>query len=79
GIAGSGGRAHFEACDVAQADDWERVAASARERFGGVDVVVNNAYANVVRSTLDLDPADWHRMLDVNLGQVYHSVRTCMP
>ena len=37
------------------------MAASARERFGGIDVVVNNAYANVVRSTLELDPADWRR------------------
>ncbi len=46
--------------------------------FGRVDAVVNNAYANVIRSTLELDADTWRRMLDVNLGQVYHSVRACM-
>jgi glucose 1-dehydrogenase len=78
-IAAGGGPAVFEPCDVADADAWRRVARTARERFGGIDVVVNNAYANVIRSTLELDPADWRRMLDVNLGQVYLSVRECMP
>jgi NAD(P)-dependent dehydrogenase (short-subunit alcohol dehydrogenase family) len=29
--------------------------------------------------TTELTPEDWRRMLDVNLGQVYLSVRECMP
>jgi NAD(P)-dependent dehydrogenase (short-subunit alcohol dehydrogenase family) len=78
-ILAQGGAAHFEPCDVADADAWARVAGAARERFGGIDVVVNNAYANVIRSTLELEPGEWQRMLEVNLGQVYHSVRACMP
>jgi NAD(P)-dependent dehydrogenase (short-subunit alcohol dehydrogenase family) len=78
-IAATGAAAHFEPCDVADAEAWRRVGAAARERFGGVDAVVNNAYANVIRSTLELEPDEWRRMLDVNLGQVYLSVRECMP
>jgi len=77
-IATAGGAALFEPCDVADPEAWARVAAVARERFGGIDHVVNNAYANVVRPTLELEPEDWRRMLDVNLGQVYLSVRACM-
>lgn len=77
-IVAAGGSAAFARCDVAEASDWVALAALARERFGAIDAVVNNAYANVICSTLDLEPADWRRMLDVNIGQVYHSVRACM-
>jgi NAD(P)-dependent dehydrogenase (short-subunit alcohol dehydrogenase family) len=78
-ITAGGGTAVFEPCDVADAAAWRRTAGVARSRFGGIDVVVNNAYANVIRSTLELDEHDWRRMLDVNIGQVYFSVRECMP
>jgi NAD(P)-dependent dehydrogenase (short-subunit alcohol dehydrogenase family) len=77
-IGAAGGRARFEPCDVASQADWERVADAARTHYGHVDTVVNNAYANVIRSTLELDADTWRRLLDVNLGQVYHSVRACM-
>src|SRR5688500_8145403 len=65
-IATAGGAAVFEPCDVADPEAWTRVASAARQRFGGIDAVVNNAYANVIRSTLELAPEDWRRMLDVN-------------
>jgi NAD(P)-dependent dehydrogenase (short-subunit alcohol dehydrogenase family) len=78
-IVAGGGRAVFEPCDVADEAAWRRTATTARERFGGIDIVVNNAYANVIRSTLELDPAEWRRMFEVNVGQVYLSVRECMP
>jgi NAD(P)-dependent dehydrogenase (short-subunit alcohol dehydrogenase family) len=78
-IGSAGGAARFEPCDVADADAWRRLAAAARRQFGGIDIVVNNAYLNVVRSTLELAPDEWRRMLDVNLGQVYNAVRECMP
>ena len=78
-LEAAGGAVAFQRCDVAREDDWRALAVLARARFGGIDAVVNNAYANVVCPTIALEPADWRRMLDVNIGQVYHSVRACLP
>lgn len=42
-IAERGGTAHAAACNVKSADDLARVVADALERFGGIDILVNNA------------------------------------
>jgi len=69
----------FRRCDVASLADWEALAGLAIERHGGIDVVHNNAYTIVRAPTHELAEADWDRMLDVCLKQVFLSVRACMP
>jgi meso-butanediol dehydrogenase/(S,S)-butanediol dehydrogenase/diacetyl reductase len=59
-------------CDVA--DDSEVVAAFAKvdELLGGVDVLVANAGISVRKPFLEIEEADWRRVLDVNLTGVFH-------
>jgi NAD(P)-dependent dehydrogenase (short-subunit alcohol dehydrogenase family) len=78
-IAETGGAAKFEHGDVASAADWERLAGTAIETFGGIDVVHNNAHVVVVKPTHELTEDEWRRQLDVCLTQVFLSVKACMP
>jgi len=49
------------------------------ERFGGVDVVVANAGIASYGSVLQVDPAAFKRLMDVNVLGVFHTVRAALP
>jgi NAD(P)-dependent dehydrogenase (short-subunit alcohol dehydrogenase family) len=68
-IAASGGDALAIAADVASRQDVERLTETAVERFGRLDVLVNNAaiVRESVRHVLDADEAWWDAVLDANL------------
>jgi glucose 1-dehydrogenase len=72
---------HVVACrlDVAVSDSWAELAAVVAERFGGLDVVVNNAFYRVVSPAADLAEDEWERQIAVGLGAIYHSVRALLP
>ena len=53
--------------DIAAADQATEAVRSAVERFGGVDVLVNNAAIRIPGSVESVPPADWDRILSVNL------------
>jgi meso-butanediol dehydrogenase/(S,S)-butanediol dehydrogenase/diacetyl reductase len=59
-------------CDVA--DEMEVAAAFARvdELLGGVDVLIANAGISIRKPFLEIEDADWRRVLDVNLTGVFH-------
>jgi NAD(P)-dependent dehydrogenase (short-subunit alcohol dehydrogenase family) len=59
-------------CDVADAAAVERVFARVDELLGGVDVLVANAGISVRKPFLEIEEADWQRVLDVNLTGVFH-------
>jgi NAD(P)-dependent dehydrogenase (short-subunit alcohol dehydrogenase family) len=59
-------------CDVADADQVARAFARVDELLGGVDVLVANAGISVRKPFLEIEEADWRRVLDVNLTGVFH-------
>ena len=59
-------------CDVADADAVEEAFAGADELLGGVDVLVANAGISIRKPFLEIEEADWRRVLDVNLTGVFH-------
>jgi 3-oxoacyl-[acyl-carrier protein] reductase len=74
-IAAEGGRAAFLRADVSRGEDVAALMASAVERFGGIDVIVNNA--GVPHRTMpmaDLPEAEYERVFAVNTKSVYLSV-----
>jgi meso-butanediol dehydrogenase / (S,S)-butanediol dehydrogenase / diacetyl reductase len=58
-------------CDVADATSVERAFARVDELLGGVDVLVANAGISIRKPFLEIEEADWRRVLDVNLTGVF--------
>ena len=52
---------------------------TALREFGAVDVLVNNAGINQRTPFLQLQEADWRRMLDVNLNGCFHMLHEILP
>lgn len=80
GIAAEGGRAASAACDVSDYAAVERLVAATRERFGGLQILVNNA--GVIEPIAEIatsDPAAWARNIEINLTGAYHVVRAVLP
>jgi NADP-dependent 3-hydroxy acid dehydrogenase YdfG len=49
------------------------------EAFGGVDILVNVAGVMLPAPIAEADPADWRRMVEVNLMGVLHTTRAALP
>ena len=61
------------ACDVTRRDDCDRVIAATLERFGTLDILVNNAaLTRTERHFLEADDDWWDRIIDVNLNGAYN-------
>ncbi|MEV6835437.1 SDR family oxidoreductase [Streptomyces sp. NPDC051133] len=71
-IERAGGKALAVTADVTSAEDLRALVAAAVDRFGSLDVAVNNAGVLEGRgkAAADLSEADWRRMLDVNVTGV---------
>lgn len=78
-IERAGGRAAFARADVASESDVERIVAFAEERFGGLDLLVNNAGFAYDEAYPQSPPERWRRVLDVCLLGVmlgsYYGIR----
>lgn len=72
-------RAVFRRCDVSSDEDVGAFVASVVERFGGLDLLFNNAGVGSLGTTTDLSAADWHRTLNINLSSVFHFCREAIP
>ncbi|MBX3510158.1 MAG: glucose 1-dehydrogenase [Hyphomonadaceae bacterium] len=70
-IVKAGGKAVFMAHDVASEQDWLRVVAGARSKFGKLDILVNNAgvahSGSVEATTLE----QWRWLMSINLDGVF--------
>ncbi len=59
-------------CDVANAAAVADAFARIEKLLGGVDVLVANAGISIRKPFLEIETADWQRVLDVNLTGVFH-------
>jgi NAD(P)-dependent dehydrogenase (short-subunit alcohol dehydrogenase family) len=66
-------------CDVTDIADLEAVRDLAIDRFGGVDVVVNNVGVLAVGDVLDIPLDAWQRVVDINLLSVVRSNLVFLP
>jgi 3(or 17)beta-hydroxysteroid dehydrogenase len=65
--------------DVTDETAWERAVAETVERFGGLDVLVNNAgIGGTGRDLLATSLPDWRRVLSVNLDGVFIGTRAAV-
>ena len=65
--------------DVSDPDDAVRLVDTATDAFGGVDHVVNNAGIDQHVYTENLDPADFDRIMDVNVNSAFNVTKAALP
>jgi meso-butanediol dehydrogenase/(S,S)-butanediol dehydrogenase/diacetyl reductase len=66
-IEAAGGEAHVVVGNVGHAADAQRVVQSTAERFGGIDLLVNNAGVVIYGEAPDFAEEDWDTVIDTNL------------
>ena len=78
-VAAEGGTSLFQRCDVARRGDVEALVATAVERFGALDVIVNNAaLTGGGAALLETSEADWERAMAVNAKGVFFGCRAAV-
>jgi NAD(P)-dependent dehydrogenase (short-subunit alcohol dehydrogenase family) len=65
--------------NMADEEDIKKVAESHRERFGRLDVLINNAGVGIGSAVADMPTKKLDMQLDVNLRGVYLMARECIP
>src|SRR5206468_13054980 len=65
--------------DVSREDDCARLTRTAVERYGGVDVLFNNAGIAAYGEVTEAAEEDWARVLDVNLKGVFLCSKHAVP
>lgn len=78
-IAAEGGTAAAFAADVAVEDQCRAMVSAALDRFGRLDCLDNNVGIGGRGSVLDIAPADWHRIMRVNVDSMYYASRHAIP
>jgi 3-oxoacyl-[acyl-carrier protein] reductase len=73
--AEAGGHAQGEACDVADAHAVSRWVGDVEQRIGAIELVVNVAGITRDHAMVTMDPADWDRVIDVNLTGTFNICR----
>ncbi|MEU0542921.1 SDR family oxidoreductase [Nocardia sp. NPDC005978] len=78
-IEAAGGKAAAVIGDVRSEEDVRRAVDTAVERFGGVDLCVNNASAIATEATDELSAKRFDLMQDVNIRGTFLLTRACLP
>ena len=81
-IARAGGEAIFVKTDVTRQNQCDAMAKAAANRFGSINILVNNAamYANIVKKPFtDIATEEWNRVMEVNTTGPFHCIKAAVP
>ncbi len=68
------------ACHVGKLEELERLVDSTNREFGKIDILVNNAATNIAQGPgIEMDDAQFDKMVDVNLKSAYRLTRLVAP
>lgn len=78
-VVQAGGQALAVPCDIRFDEQIEQVVSQAAEKFGGIDIVVNNASAISLTPTEKTEPRRFDLMHDINVRGTFMVTRACIP
>jgi NADP-dependent 3-hydroxy acid dehydrogenase YdfG len=78
-IREDGGTADHQMLDVTHFEDVKAFIAFAEEKFGPVDVLVNNAGIMPLSPLHEIKVGEWDQMIDVNIRGVLHGIAAVLP
>ena len=78
-IINLGGSALAIKADVSQEGDWEETVAKAKETYGRIDILFNNAGIGGGKPLMELEVDEWDTLMSVNLRGVFLGCKTVLP
>jgi NAD(P)-dependent dehydrogenase (short-subunit alcohol dehydrogenase family) len=78
-LRGAGAHVLYEEANVTDAADWGRVVERCAAELGSIDILFNNAGVTSMALIHEMDDADWHRVIDVDLTGVYLGCKAVLP
>jgi 3-oxoacyl-[acyl-carrier protein] reductase len=78
-IEAAGGKALVHIGDIADATAVQAMADAAINRFGRIDILVNNAALRREKPFDEISFAEWREVMDVILDGTFHCVKACLP
>jgi len=80
GMKGLAGRVVPMACHVGKIEELQRLVDSTARDFGKIDILVNNAATNIAQGPgIEMDDAQFDKMVEVNLKSTYRLTRLVAP
>jgi NAD(P)-dependent dehydrogenase (short-subunit alcohol dehydrogenase family) len=73
------GRVETLRADMRRYEEVERAVGATVSRFGGLDVLVNNAGVGVFVNVADMTPEQWSDVIDTNLTGVFYACHAALP
>jgi NAD(P)-dependent dehydrogenase (short-subunit alcohol dehydrogenase family) len=65
--------------DVRRYEEMDHAMTATVARFGGLDVLVNNAGIGIFADVADMSPGQWSDVIDTNLTGVFHACHAAIP
>lgn len=78
-VTQAGGAAAYATTDVTRREDLVALVALARDRFGKLDVLINNAGIGPNAPFDDLRVEEWTQMIDINVKGVLYGIAAALP
>ena len=78
-IKQAGGEAAYARTDVKKRDDLSKLVTLACERYGKLDVLINNAGIGPISPLDELRVEDWDDMIDINIKGVLYGIAAALP
>lgn len=78
-ITEAGGTAAFVPLDVTDEEGWQAAVTQARERFGGLHILMNVVGTNDVVMLPHVDLDKWNKVFEVNVTATMVGIQTCAP
>ncbi|MBC6696507.1 3-ketoacyl-ACP reductase [Hymenobacter sp. BT190] len=78
-IEALGVKAVVLAADIADRAAVEAAVVQATEALGSIDILINNAGIGTFAKLVDMDPAEWEHIIQVNLLGTYYATRAVLP
>jgi NAD(P)-dependent dehydrogenase (short-subunit alcohol dehydrogenase family) len=77
--AGQGAQVEATRADVRRPAEVEQLMTSTAKRFGGIDILINNAGVGLFRAVAEMSSEEWQTVIETNLSGVFYCCHAAIP
>ena len=79
GIKSKGGKAFYIKCDVTKSMDIKNLIESTAQKFGKIDILMNNAFSGNLKPVLEQDEDDWDYVMSATIKAAFLGIKYVLP